>query len=523
LSHWSAGYVDEIGYIHGYYPEMSPGRLAFSALTRGLRHPRPDQPLAYCDLGCGQGFSTNLLAAAHPHIQFYATDFNPAQIAGARALADECGLVNAHFADDSFAEYLERPDLPMFDIIALQGIYTWVAPEHRATVVEFIRRRLKVGGLVYISYNVLPGWSAVMPLRALLAEHAGRGAGPLAQRMEEAFAFASRLAGAGAAYFANTPAAAQRLEQLKGQNRSYVAHEYFNRHWRPHYFADVARELAEAKLTYLGSAHVLDHVPDLSLSRPHQALLAEVADPVYRETLRDYLTMQIFRRDVFVKGALPLPAPDLAEAWSELRLALAVPRGEAMAKALGELGEVKLDPDSYEPILEVLADGPQSVRRLREDPRIAPFSRPRLEEALTVLVGTGVVHPCLPEEGEAARRKRTRAFNTAVTRRAETSTDYQFLASPAAGTGCYANRFVQLFLHALNAGEADVPAAVWRRLEAGGHQVMVQGRVLETAEENLAELRRRFEAFAPQIPVLQGLGIAEAEPAARLVAAAGVG
>src|SRR5690606_9249955 len=123
---------------------------------------------AYCELGCGQGFSTNLLSAANPDIDFYATDFNPAQIAGAQALCEAAGTKNVRFFDDSFAELEARPDLPKFDVIALHGIYSWIAKEHRDTIVRFIDKRLKPGGLVYISYNCLPGWSGPAPLRQLL-------------------------------------------------------------------------------------------------------------------------------------------------------------------------------------------------------------------------------------------------------------------------------------------------------------------------------------------------------------------
>ena len=36
---------------------------------------------------------------------------------------------------------------------------------------QFIRRYLKPGGMVYISYNCLTGWSANMPVRELFYSH----------------------------------------------------------------------------------------------------------------------------------------------------------------------------------------------------------------------------------------------------------------------------------------------------------------------------------------------------------------
>ena len=165
MANWSAGYVVDVEYTHGFYQELTPSLLGFLALLQGVQSPDPGaSSLTYCELGCGQGFSTNLLAAANPQIQFHATDFNPGHIVGAQNLARAAAVKNVHFYDDSFAEFLSRDDLPDFDFITLHGIYSWVSPENRQTIVEFIRRKLKPGGLVYISYNTMPGWASMMPL-----------------------------------------------------------------------------------------------------------------------------------------------------------------------------------------------------------------------------------------------------------------------------------------------------------------------------------------------------------------------
>ena len=85
MAGWNEGYIVDIEYTHGFYRELAPSLLSFAALMQGVSAPGLRvEPLAYCELGCGQGYSTNLLAAANPNIQFYANDFNPAQIAGAR-------------------------------------------------------------------------------------------------------------------------------------------------------------------------------------------------------------------------------------------------------------------------------------------------------------------------------------------------------------------------------------------------------------------------------------------------------
>jgi len=189
---WTEGYVAEIEYTSGFFSELAPKQLAFAALVAGYQAPPIDHSFTYFELGCGKGVSTNLIAAANPNGRFYANDFNPAHIVVARALAADARIENVTFLEKSFAE-LGGEELPDFDYIALHGVYSWVSDENRRAIVDFIRRKLKPGGVVYISYNCLPGWSQVAPLRELMVQYAARQAGTLPQRVKSALAFAQEL------------------------------------------------------------------------------------------------------------------------------------------------------------------------------------------------------------------------------------------------------------------------------------------------------------------------------------------
>ena len=162
VSDWTAGYIADIDYTHGFYRELTPSHLRFALLLKGIRP--PDGKFTYCELGFGQGFGLNLLAAAHPEGDFWGTDFNPTHAANARLLAESVGADNVHVFDRSFAEFLET-DTPDFDFICLHGVWAWVAPDNQRLIVEFLRRRLKPRGVVFISYNTPPGWAPILPLR----------------------------------------------------------------------------------------------------------------------------------------------------------------------------------------------------------------------------------------------------------------------------------------------------------------------------------------------------------------------
>ena len=152
MSDWNAGYVTEIGYPYGYFPELCPLRSELAFLNKGIRLP---EIKTACELGFGQGLSTNIHAAG-TQVEWHGTDFNPAQAGFAQELAEASGS-KADLRDEAFDEFCNRKDLPDFDFIGLHGIWSWVSEENRQLLVDFIRRKLKVGGIVYVSYNSLPG------------------------------------------------------------------------------------------------------------------------------------------------------------------------------------------------------------------------------------------------------------------------------------------------------------------------------------------------------------------------------
>lgn len=166
MDDWTSGYVADIGYTFGYYPELNPLRVQFALLSNGIVCPKFETA---CELGYGQGLSINMNAAA-TSISWFGTDFNAAQAGFARQLAASSGA-NAELVDQSFEDYCQRPDLPDFDFIGLHGIWTWISDDNRRLIVDFARRKLKVGGVFYISYNTLPGWSAFAPMRHLMNYH----------------------------------------------------------------------------------------------------------------------------------------------------------------------------------------------------------------------------------------------------------------------------------------------------------------------------------------------------------------
>ncbi|WP_051140160.1 DUF2339 domain-containing protein [Azospirillum brasilense] len=402
---WTEGYVGGIGYIHAFYRELSPALLSFALTLRGWRPPMDsDGTFACAEIGCGHGVSSAVLAGCHPDARFEAVDFNPGHIAGAQRLAAEAGLGNAAFREESFAEYAQGGAKDL-DIVTLHGVWSWVSAENRAILVDLLKRRLKPGGLVFVSYNALPGTLAYMPLRRVLVEHCADRTGPLPERIEEAVAFASRLTALNAGWFAQADALPARLDSLKRKSPNYIAHEYLNRDWTAFYHADVARELAAAKLDFAGPAVPMEQMDELSLPPDALPLLAEARDPAYRETLRDLLTNRAFRRDLFVKGAERLTPAERRDRLRATRFALLVPPGDLPEVVLAPVGRVPLPQDLHGPLAEALAAGTPTLAELSALPALARHGEEAVLRALMILTSLALAALLVAGTGPLARHR----------------------------------------------------------------------------------------------------------------------
>src|SRR5689334_2818626 len=127
MADWGSGYVTDTAYVHDFCRVQTPAILSLAALSKGVAAPGGrGEPVAYCDLGCGQGFTANLIAAANPQANVFAADFNPTHIAGARRLAEAAGLENVQFREAGFDELVQDSGVPDFDVMCLHGVYSWI-------------------------------------------------------------------------------------------------------------------------------------------------------------------------------------------------------------------------------------------------------------------------------------------------------------------------------------------------------------------------------------------------------------
>lgn len=504
---WNEGYFTGIEYTHGYYRDLSPGIIDFALLNRRLTRPA-SKPLRYLELGYGQGMSLNIHAAANAG-EFWGTDFTPQQTTNALHLARNAGS-DVHLLNDSFEELAARTDLPEFDVITMHGIWSWVSPDVRKSILHLLHTKLAPGGALFISYNCQPGWAATFPMARMIDLHARMNADkPAKARVDGALDYLEQLAEAGGRFFLKNPEVREVVKHLRQKDYRYVAHEYIQQHMQIQTFADVAHAMGSVRLSYAASALMLEHVHGLHFTPAGGQILAGISDVILRETTRDYLVNAQFRCDIYTKGAVLLSPFEQRGRIASTYVALTTPPYDVKLEANGGLGTLTLKPEIYNPILELLAakKAPLTMGAIAQSKDLQGLPADHILEAITVLIGLGALTPARAPEQIAEARDRCKALNRALRARAETTDESMMLASPVTGTGVPVPQIYQFFMTAEESGlskKEDICAYV--------HQILRRDDPLRPHDPPLpkdktlhATLLQDLDGYRKRLPVYRAL------------------
>ena len=438
------GYVTDVAYLRHFCPELSPTLIRAVCALNGVTPP-PADGFTYVELGCGHGDSTATLAAAYPRSRFWGVDLLPEHIATARALAEGGELSNVTFLEKDFAN-LAGAGIPPLDYLAAFGVLSWVPAASRAALIAYAGHALKLGGMLFVSYNAQPGWAALEPLRRLLRASAPpEGEADTRSRAEQALAAVQVYAAADAGYFVHNPTAREMLATMVRAGLPYIAHEYFHDWWHCLDFGDLGAELLEAGFHHVGQLPLHRNVVELALP-PAVAELAQrqvARDPFAIERAKDYVANTFFRNDVFVKGR-PVRHDETPLAYLETtRFGTLAPAANLATDRPAGLSSLRIDGPLFPPLLARLAEEDATLADLAGEPALAVFSRAEVRAALVQLLLTDAAAPFLAEEppenhelaGATGVPTIPLAYNRASLAAALHLGRPAVLASPRAGTG----------------------------------------------------------------------------------------
>lgn len=491
MDNWGQGYLTDLEYTAGFYAQQAPSMLRLACLLNGVETLPEGGSFTYCDLGCGEGLTALILAAANPEGRFYGVDFNPAHIMRAREIAAAAALPNIEFIERSFEDLPDVP-LPEFDFITAHGVYAWVSPEMRQAMVRFIGQRLKPGGIVYLSYNAMPGWLAGLPMQRLLHDLGAKAPGRGDQRILWAISMLEKLRGAEARIFAGNEFVDKVITLRDQGSTSYLAHEYLNDHWHPMYHADVAQELSAAKLSYVGSADLLTNFAQFMVTPAQQELIAGLDGATLKETVRDLCCNPSFRQDVFIRGLRRMSSARQEALLRRITLVLLVARANFRMQLKLPAGNADLQP-AYAAIADALAAGPRTIAEILDLPELRGRSGSPAGEFAGVLVGSAQAMPMRdPAAVDPAPADR---LNRVLTERLEEAAPNatKGFAVPSLGSGIPLGLSEAVVFRSLVLGRAldidELARESLRAVTSRGHRVLKAGVPVESEAEALAVAR----------------------------------
>jgi SAM-dependent methyltransferase len=416
----ATSYVTDVPYVRTFIRELAPAWLDHVALVSGFAPPSRDRKFSWCDLGCGQGLTATILAATHPSGRFCGIDFVAAHIENARRFATECAIENVEFQAADFSTAVDA-DFGGFDYIVSHGVYSWVNEQTQNTLLRFIDRHLKPGGLAYVSYNAIPGRAADLPFQRLVRALGLTLSGDSASRCAGAIEVVHKLTELKVPALLGSPMAMNLKEHSAEFQLAYLSHELMSENWEPLCVTDVRAAMRSIGLMPAGSASLVENYDSFVLGEAARRTLATIPDLDAREFVRDFFIDQFFRRDIFVRASRAL---DENERRSQLLagcFALTRPVNSIEYTMQTPAGHLRYDNAVARGIVIALAGGPRALADISAEFALAP--QDALANAL-VLSAAGALRPV------ERSRIPTRNLNEAIYRRLGGPEEIRFLALP---------------------------------------------------------------------------------------------
>ncbi len=519
----SSGYLTDIPYERGYFPFQSPVSLNYVAAFQGLP-PKPiSDPFTYLELGCGNAHTLVTLAASLPQGRFYGVDLNAEHIDYGEHLVLQAGVDNVTFHATPFAELLSAK-LPKFDFITLHGVYSWVSEDVRLEITRIIDAFLQPDGLVFVSYDALPGVAAFLPIREIFRSFTENNSDGSLVRFEAVRAHLKYMHDNDAPYAVSASCIGREIENIINGNPTFLAHQYFTSD--PRYFSEVAEEMSEIGLSYVCRATIGEGSKRRKESKKFRELIAARGDYIQQEAAKSLILNEGFRRDVYAHRQPDTADSRRLEALAHVivgdagidrvrqRFSRGLPPVEAgLVATLGAgrhlLGEARSLPEMNghsdaliisalrriinsedlrplaKPPVEVSSDMPDKIRLSH------PLNQHLLDEYHVAMLGAPYPLIDLDDGGDIGRC---------------------CLSSPVTGDGVWLRPITELFVKAaLRWGHADdLAARVDKMLLDAGKSLVTNKEELTTSEERRAYLTGKWERYYNQgLPALLRLGVVE--------------
>jgi SAM-dependent methyltransferase len=285
---------DQKPYVTVARPESHPERIAALARLMDLPAPAPEN-CSVLELGCGTGGNIIPWAARYPHSRFVGIDIAEAHIDSAQKIKAKLGLTNIEFLVGDISVCDIEPGA--YDYIVCHGVYSWVSESVQRRILEVCKAGLSRGGVVFLSYNVLPGWRQRGLIRDIMMFGASLEAGADPERKLKS-----------AAEFLGLVASSRKkkddlygryleeaISRLQNSDPSYLFHEFLEENNSPCSFTDFMQRVQPLGLQFLAEARPA-FMADDDLGEEEKRFLETLgSDVIKREQALDIFRNRMLR------------------------------------------------------------------------------------------------------------------------------------------------------------------------------------------------------------------------------------
>jgi methyltransferase-like protein len=323
------------------------------------------------EFACADGSNLLPMACEFPNSEFVGIDLSPIQIDAAQDAVNETGIKNARFHAINLLdadEVLEGE----FDYIIAHGLYSWVPEIVKKKLLEISKKYLSANGIIYISYNTLPGWRPLQAIREMMLYHTS-GMEDEAQKSGQSRAFINFLANAVPEDDPYGLTLKNQVRDFTNYSDAYFMHDWLEAENEPVYFHQFVKAANQEGLQYLGDSNVPSMFATQQPEEVVQTVKSLSTDQVNFEQYLDFIRNRRFRHTLLCHEKAQVSHDLKSARLNSMYLRSSIVANDSKEANVFKTctgGQVKVNNDAARLLLQVLVDsrpGNTSLTELKKE------------------------------------------------------------------------------------------------------------------------------------------------------------
>jgi len=384
----SDSYIRDVTFPSGYNANQNPLKIHYICVLSGYEKGTLSDKFSYCDLGCGNGVTLNLLASMYPHAKFTGVDFNQEHVEHAIKLAESAEIKNVTYYKEDFTN-LNNLDLTRQDFICCNGTFSWVNTQIQEIINDFVGNTLAKNGKFYVEYAAKPGKIQMDPLWHFLREMTLDSSEDSSERVKLGIKYLESLRKNNALFFKQNPVAHIREKTLPRENVASIAHNALTE-WQALNHSEIARSMEKYGISFAGQADLIQNHLELHIPKVFFEEINSLKTSILRETLKDYILNRGLRRDIYINNNNK--PKDNLDRFNKIVFGVGKQATQPLKKYdFGNAYKINFNEKIYKTLVAILKREPQSLSIIKKDDELKIYGDDQVIHALQMLVAVGYI------------------------------------------------------------------------------------------------------------------------------------